>query len=421
MIWFQSTEDNFFNEVSNFTNEKGEELIIGNPQGKEIYGFGCAISEICAKAILSLDDKKQKEILNELFGKNGSGFNYCRLSVGANDFAESWYSYDETDGDYELKDFSIDRDKKYIIPFIKKAQKLSKDLYFNASPWSPPTWMKFPKIPNGGKLTDTHENLTAYAKYLHKFILAYKEEGIKIKHLHFQNEFPWQQRWPSCVYDAKMSEKFLADYLLDEIGDDADVWYGTINNRYTETDFFHNDLLRVLQNEKCRKGLKGASFQWSGKSVITRAYAALPDMDFACVELECRNADNSWDDAMYLVSNMNHYYRNGSRACVYWNMALENEGMSSWEWCQNSLISIKDGDYKLNNDYYSYKHFAHFVKPGAKVLKTHGMYCTCATFFQNPDESIVGIMLNPFEIEMKVTVLGKNFVFAPHSINTICF
>ncbi len=421
MIWIQSTDGKFFKDASDFSDKAGEKLIIGKAQGKGVYGFGCAISEICAKAIFSLKEEKQTEILNELFGQNGSGFNYCRLSVGANDFAESWYSYDETDGDYELKDFSIERDRKYIIPFIKKAQELSPSLYFNASPWSPPTWMKFPKVPNGGSLVDTPENMRAYAKYLHKFILAYKEEGITVKHLHFQNEFPWQQRWPSCVYDEKTAEKFLADYLIDEIGDDAEVWYGTINNRYPESDFFHKDLLRILQNKKCKKGLKGASFQWSGKSVITRAHTALPDMDFACVELECRNAENSWDDAMYLFSNISHYFRYGCRATVYWNMALENGGMSSWEWCQNSLISVKDGDYKFNNDYYCYKHFAHFVKPGAKVLETKGMYSTCSAFFQNPDNGIVGVMLNPFDIEITVTIEDKNFVLKPYSINTICF
>ncbi len=421
MKWIESTENNIFKEGNTFTDKSYMELKVGEPSGKPMYGFGCAISEICAMAILKLSEEKQNEILNELFGENESAFNYCRLSIGANDFAESWYSYDETDGDYELKDFSIDRDKKYIIPFVKKAQKLSPNLYFNASPWSPPTWMKYPKVPNGGKLVQTPENLKAYAKYLHKFVLAYKAEGITVKHLNFQNEFSWQQRWPSCVFDEKAAENFLANYLIDEIGDDADVWYGTINNRHLESDFFHNDLLRVLQNEKCRKGIKGASFQWSGKSVITRAHADLPDMNFACCEIECNNAQNSWKDAMYMFSNISHYIRNGCRATVYWNMALENGGMSSWEWCQNSLISVKDGDYTFNNDYYCYKHFAKYVKPGAVPLATEGMYRTCSSFFKNPDGNIVGVMLNPFDIPMNVTILGKNFSFKPFSINTICF
>lgn len=54
-----------------------------------MFGWGCCISEICAKAILLLDEEKQKVIFDELFSEEGCGFNYCRLSIGANDFAES--------------------------------------------------------------------------------------------------------------------------------------------------------------------------------------------------------------------------------------------------------------------------------------------------------------------------------------------
>ena len=78
--------------------------------------------------------------------------------MGANDFAESWYSYDEFDGDYELEKFSIDRDKKYIIPAVREAQKRSEGIEFYASPWSPPTWMKFPKVCNYGQIVETDEN-----------------------------------------------------------------------------------------------------------------------------------------------------------------------------------------------------------------------------------------------------------------------
>ncbi len=61
-----------------------------------MFGWGCCISEICAKAILLLDEEKQKVIFDELFSEEGCGFNYCRLSIGANDFAESRYSYKTT-------------------------------------------------------------------------------------------------------------------------------------------------------------------------------------------------------------------------------------------------------------------------------------------------------------------------------------
>lgn len=421
MKWIKSTNEHYFEEGNNFSHKKGVELTLGNAVGRGIFGFGCAISEICARAVLSLSEEKQKEILTELFGQEECGFNYCRLSVGANDFADNWYSYDEVDGDYELKNFSIDRDRKYIIPFIKKAQKYSPDLYFCASPWSPPTWMKTPKIMNGGILTETPENLHAYAKYLRKFIDEYKKEGISVKHLNFQNEFSWVQKWPSCVFNAKQAETFLADYLIDEIGDSAEVWYGTVNHNDGQRwgDFFHEYLLGILENEKCRKGIKGASFQWIGRSTITRAYDDLPEIDFVCSEIECRGGHNDWNDALYMFANMRHYFRFGARANVYWNMALENGGLSTWQWSQNSLISVKDGDYFFNNDYYVYKHFAKYVKPGAKFIETKGRYSTCCAFFQNPDGQKVGVILNPFDHEITFTVENNNLILESHSVNTV--
>ena len=62
--------------------------------------------------------------------------------MNANDYARSWYSCDEVEGDLELRYFNIDRDKQTIIPFIRAAQKYNPDLTFWISPWCPPSWMK---------------------------------------------------------------------------------------------------------------------------------------------------------------------------------------------------------------------------------------------------------------------------------------
>lgn len=40
--------------------------------------------------------------------------------MNANDYARDWYSCDEVSGDFQLKYFSIERDKKTIIPFCKE-------------------------------------------------------------------------------------------------------------------------------------------------------------------------------------------------------------------------------------------------------------------------------------------------------------
>ena len=44
--------------------------------------------------------------------------------------------------DLRLERFSIDRDREYVLPAIKAAQRLNPQLRFFASAWTPPPWMK---------------------------------------------------------------------------------------------------------------------------------------------------------------------------------------------------------------------------------------------------------------------------------------
>lgn len=64
------------------------------------------------------------------------------MPIGASDYALEWHSYDETSGDYELKDFTIKRDEKYLLPYLKEALNRKPEMSLFALPWSPPTWMK---------------------------------------------------------------------------------------------------------------------------------------------------------------------------------------------------------------------------------------------------------------------------------------
>ena len=420
MKWISTTENEKWSESNGFADKKGSEIILGEPVGKEFFGWGCCISEICAKAIFSLDAESQKKIFDELFGEDGCGFSYCRLSIGANDFAESWYSYNETEGDYAMENFSIDRDRKYIIPAIREAQKRSADLEFFASPWSPPTWMKFPKAYNYGRLVQTEENLKAYALYFKKYLQAYKNENIKISAVCPQNEFFADQKFPSCVYSAKELESFMC-HLADAVEGLAELYYGTCNGPDPYSEYgLHNEYLNyIMQNQSLRGRVKGAAFQWNGKFAIMQAKEDYPELDFIQSECQCGDGKNSWEYAMYTHSLIHHYTVNGARANVYWNMALENGGLSTWGWVQNSLISVENGEYRYNPELYVMKHFSHFVKKGARLLSVSGEMSSNTTAFKNPDGSIAAVIMNPFEFEKTVTVGGKNLVLKPRSFNTV--
>ena len=41
-----------------------------------------------------------------------------------------------------MKNYTIENDKKYLIPFVKAGMKYQPNLKVWGSPWSPPTWLK---------------------------------------------------------------------------------------------------------------------------------------------------------------------------------------------------------------------------------------------------------------------------------------
>ena len=281
--------------------------------------------------------------------------------------------------------------------------------------------MKFPKVYNYGRLVQTEENLRAYALYFRKFIEAYAEEGIKISQIMPQNEIFADQKFPSALFSEEEFENFIANYLIDEIGDLAEVWFGTINGpEATKPYGTHNSMLNAfMQNPKCREHVKGAAYQWAGKFAIMQANEDYPDLNTIQSECQCGDGENSWDYAMYTYEMIHHYFRFGARANVYWNMALPKDSRSTWGWKQNSLVSVKDGEYEFTPEFYLFKHFGHFVKRDAVRIATEGSFSSNSCVFENPDGSRVAVVMNPFDEEKTLTLEAKNYLLKPRSFNTI--
>lgn len=147
VAWISTSQQEQWKEqkgltISSTSGKADVELEVNQPQ-QTIEGFGTCFNELGWIALSMLSDKDRESIMKELFAPGvGANFTICRMPVGANDFLRNWYSYDETDGDFEMKHFSIANDLETLIPFIKNAQKYNPSLKLWASPWSPPTWMK---------------------------------------------------------------------------------------------------------------------------------------------------------------------------------------------------------------------------------------------------------------------------------------
>ena len=93
--------------------------ISSEPNGNSI-SVGVAITGASCYNLSIMERESRKVLLENIFSKKGLDLTNARLSVGASDYSAELYSYDDVPFDTELKHFSIEKDKKYIIPIIKE-------------------------------------------------------------------------------------------------------------------------------------------------------------------------------------------------------------------------------------------------------------------------------------------------------------
>lgn len=145
-LFFQESKHVTFKKLDSFLEK---ELVFVYPEVKyqEILGFGGALTEASAYNFSLLPQDKKESFLKEYFGNTGIGYSLCRTCIGSSDFSLAPYSYLYQDN---LNAFSIQQDKKYVIPFIQQCLKYNPNLTLLASPWSPPAFMKSnQKLTNG--------------------------------------------------------------------------------------------------------------------------------------------------------------------------------------------------------------------------------------------------------------------------------
>jgi glucosylceramidase len=167
-------------------------------QFQEILGFGAAFTDAACYMFRQLGEADRDRLLHELFHPSELGLNVCRTCFGASDYTTEMYSFDEGEPDPELKRFSINHDRAYLLPVLRAARKANPDLFLFSTPWSPPGWMKANSSMLGGSMRK--KSFPAYAQYFVKFLQAYAAEGVPIQAVTSQNEVDTDQdgRMPAC-------------------------------------------------------------------------------------------------------------------------------------------------------------------------------------------------------------------------------
>lgn len=402
------------------------EINLNDPQ-QTFYGWGTCFNELGWDALNLLKPSDQDEILNNLFSPKGDlRISIGRIPIGANDYARSWYSSDEYEGDYNMEHFNITRDKQTLIPYIQQALSYNPNMTFWASPWSPPQWLKTNKhyankSGGGNGLASNAEvplfqdqvfqdslHLKAYALYFSKFIDAYKEEGINITTLMYQNEAYSFAVYPSCSWSNAAAANFNAKYLgplFAKTHPDVELFMGTMNTR--EISVYN----AILSDPGVAKYIKGVGFQWEGAEALPAVRSCYPNYRSVQSESECGWGSFDWASASHTNDLICNYLRNGCEKYSFWNAILKDDGSSTWGWLQNAFIRVNSSTstYTYTPEYYAVKHNTHFVPIGSIRLST-SVNTNDVLAYRTPDSSIVVVMSNQ-EAQAKTLKLkaGDNY------------
>lgn len=463
-VWIISTEGNIWQQSKiKLQANAGQSPLLktdGSETGTVFKAWGTCFNELGWDALNMLPRTKQETILGQLFSPEGDlRFSMGRFSMNANDYARDWYSCDEIPGDFQLKHFNIDRDKTTLIPFIKAAQQYNPEMTFWMSPWSPPSWMKInhyysvrsdrnqnqmSSLSDVALYEDSKEKntkvfpqqlavndyfiqdpryLQTYANYFCKFIDAYKQQGISVSMVMFQNESWSYTNYPGCAWTPEGIIRFNTEYLaptLKKQHPEVKLYLGTINtNRLDLID-------QILSDPRMPETIQGVGFQWEGGQILPPLRAKYPQYKYVQTESECGWGSFDWKAAEHTFSLMNHYLGNGCEEYTFWNAILCDDGASGWGWKQNALIQVdsKNETATYTPEYYAVKHYSHFIAPHSKILAYQPAKeeKTPIMVVITPQKKQLVIAGNFNDDAKEVTVkLGNrylNVVLQPHSLNT---
>lgn len=443
-------------------------------KGHEFRAWGTCFNELNYDALLLLKPEEREKIMHDVFSPDGDlKFTRGRLTMNANDYSRSWYQCDSVAGDFQLRYFNIERDKQVTIPLVRMAQKYQPDITFWMSPWSPPSWMKinqdYPVMPSPSNSADIRQEyllfgtigdldptevemagtregkfpkrlasqdymiqdpryLQAYANMFSRFIDLYKEQGIPIDMVMYQNEAYSYTAYPGCAWTADGTILFNRDYLVPTIkknNPDVDVYIGTFNTN--RRDYVEKIVGALAKSDDGSKLVKGVGLQWEGRENLDYLREKYPDLHLISTESECGKGRFDWRSGEHTFYLLHEYIGRGCNEYFIWNFILPDRGRSSWGWNQNSLIHVdsKNRTFRYTAEYYAVKHFSHFVEPGSTIVgfypwnKENAMQ---AIAFRNPDGKYIVIAGSTSDKEQTLTFkLGSKYLnvsLPPHSFNS---
>ncbi|RNA66651.1 glycoside hydrolase family 30 protein [Alteribacter keqinensis] len=379
---------------------------------QEWMGFGGAFTEAAGYSLSKVSDEHRKDIIKAYFNPAlGLGYSLGRTHIHSCDFALGNYTYVE-ENDETLKTFSIEREQKYVLPFIREAvEEAGQPLTLLASPWSPPGWMKTTgEMNHGGKLKPEYAGL--WAEYYAKYIEAMEAEGIPIWGVSVQNEPAAKQVWDSCLYTAEEERDFIKDHLgptlaRHQMGDKKIIIWD--HNR----DIIVERAETVLSDPEAAQYVWGTGNHWYVSEEfenLSVVHEKFPDKHLLFTEgcIEGGVQLGAWHTGERYARNIIGDMNNWLEGFIDWNLVLDEKGGPNHvgNYCDAPVIvDTKNDEVHYNSSYYMIGHFSKFIKPGARRIhlekQVDGLSMTA---FKNEDGSIVFVVLNETEEDVSFSL-----------------
>lgn len=370
---------------------------------QDMEGFGFALTGGSAVLINAMDPVARKKLLVELFSgdENSIGISYLRISIGASDLSDRVFSYNdlpEGEQDPEMKKFTLEQEKKDLIPVLKQILEINPEIKILGSPWSPPVWMKTNGKSKGGSLKP--ECYDSYALYFVKFIEGMKEEGIRIDAVTVQNEPLHPGNNPSLYMPADEQAAFISKSLgpaFRKAGIDTKIIIYDHNPNRVDYP------IQVLNDPEARKYIDGSAFHMYEGNVeaISEVKRAHPDKNLYFTEQWIGAPGDFPNDLKWHVKNLIiGATQNWCRNVIEWNLAADpNQDPHTQGGCTRCLGAVTiDGNSVIRNPaYYIIAHASKFVAPGSVRIRSNSPEHLPNVAFKTPEGKMVLIVLNDSE------------------------
>ncbi len=458
-------------EFKNYTEEDYSRQTIFVSTDKtyqEYMGNGASMTHSSAYLLMhGCDAETRRDVLNDLFGKDGANFTMIRIPIGASDYISgtSYFTCDDVpsgETDMNLERFNLDRDQD-IIAVLKEVLTINPNVKFMASPWSAPAWMKGSSLVGGGSLLDGMYEV--YADYLVKFVTEYAKHGITISSLTILNEpsvgalsYPTMDMNPveAAEITRLTGEKLkAADLDVDIVawdfnygtGSAADIYFeeiygeGSGASKYSAMAGLHgysgDGYFDSASQNGLKVGIELLSRQYGKGSIITEITESSGSNDFAAnLTYACKNIVINPCSVQY---NYDDESWNGCSGSMYWNFVLTSDGQPTPAQHGNECYGVISLDevnrqgvkiykYKKSSAYYAMAHMSKFLyevdgTPCKGLLATTDYSDLCVAAYYRADGAIVVVVCNTSETNSAPIdiVIGGKFIsydMVPQSMAT---